>query len=106
MATKTEAPETLFRTTTILTTIITTRITATITITNKTVAVRKEGHELLSHPVRHVGKQTTPQKDGILEPTQPIDRLPDTDDRNDRIRSKNEQAKAIRRKLLKLQPKM
>ena len=60
---------------------------------------------MFTHPVRHVEKQTTPQKNFILEPMQPIDRLPGTEDRKDRVRSHSEPIKATLKNLLKLQPK-
>ena len=66
----------------------------------------KESQKLFIHPVRHVGRQTTPHRNATMEPMQPIDRLPGTEDWNDRIRSKKEPTKMTRMKLLKLQPKI
>ena len=51
----------------------------------KTVTKLKESQKLSTHPVRHVEKQTTPQRNAILEPMQPTNRLPGTDDRKDKI---------------------
>ena len=48
----------------------------------------EESQKLFIHPVRHVGRQTTPQRNATIEPMQPIDRLPGTEDRKGRIRSK------------------
>ena len=56
-------------------------------------------------PVRHVERQTTPQRNAIMEPTHPIDRLPGTEDRKDRIRSQKESIKKSRMKPLRVQPK-
>ena len=44
--------------------------------TTKTAIELKESQKLFTHPVRHVEKQTTPQRIVTLEPMQPIDRLP------------------------------
>ena len=52
-----------------------------IIVTTKTVTEPKKGLEVFTHPVRHVGKQTTPQKNATMEPMQPIDRLPGKEDR-------------------------
>ena len=49
--------------------------------------------KLLINPVRHVGRQTTPQRKTNMEPTQPKDRLPGTEDRKDKIRSKKQPIK-------------
>ena len=56
--------------------------------------------------MRHVEKQTTPQRNFTLEPMQPFDRLPGTEDRKDKIRTQKEPTKVILRKFLKLQPKI
>ena len=74
--------------------------------TTKTVTKLKESQKLSTHPVRHVEKQTTPQRIAILEPMQPTDRLPATDDRKDKIRCQREPTKVTLMKLLKLQPKI
>ena len=79
-------------TSTIITTIITT----------KRVTEPRESQKLITHPVRLVKKQTTPQKNATLEPMQPIDRLPGAEDLKDRIRSQREPVKATVLKLLKL----
>ena len=63
--------------------------TSTIIITKtKTITEQKESRKLFTHPVRHVEKQTTPQRNATLEPMQPIDRLPGIEDRKDKIRYK------------------
>ena len=67
-----------------------TSTTVITTTTTKTVTEPRESRKLLTHPVRFVEKQTTPQKNAILEPIQPIERLYVTDDRKDRIRYKKE----------------
>ena len=54
-----------------------------------------ENQDLPAHPVRHVVKLTTLQKNATLEETQMIDRLPGTDGRKDRIRSNKEILKTI-----------
>ena len=97
METKTVASITLSQTT------IQTRKTTT--TTTKTVTELKESRKLFFHPVRHVGRQTTPQGNAAMDSMQPIDRLPGTEDQKDRIRSKKEPTKATQMKLLKLQPK-
>ena len=72
----------------------------------ETVTELKESQKLFTHPVRHVEKQTTPQRNATLEPMQPIDRLLGIEDRKDRIRYQREPIKVILMKLLKLQPKI
>ena len=42
----------------------------------ETVTELKQSQKLFTHPVRHVVKQTILQRDAIVEPMQPIDRLP------------------------------
>ena len=59
----------------------------------------------VSPPLRHVEKQTTPQRNATLEPMQPID-PPGIEDRKDKIRFQREPIKVILMKLLKLQPKI
>ena len=64
-----------------------------LTTTTGTVTEPKESQKLFTHPVRHVVRQTIPQRDAIMEPMepmQPIDRLPGREDRKDKIRSKKE----------------
>ena len=56
--------------------------TKTTTIT-KTVTGLKERQKLSIHPVRHVERQTTAQKNATMEPMQPIDCLLGTEDRKD-----------------------
>ena len=77
-----------------------------ITTTTKTVTELKQNQKLLNNPVRHVERLTTPQRNDTMEPMQPIDRLPGTEDRKDRIRSTEEPIKVTRMKLLRLQPKI
>ena len=65
----------------------------------------EKSQKLFIHPVTHVGKQTTPQTNATMEPTQRMDHLPGTKDGKDRTRARKEPAKMIRLKLLRLQPK-
>ena len=58
------------------------------------------------HPVRHVARQTIPQRNVTTEPMQPIDRLPGKEDRKDKTRFKKEPIKLTRMKLLRLRPKI
>ena len=74
--------------------------------TKKTVTEPRESQTLFTYPLKHVEKQTTPQRNANLEPMQPIDRLPGTENRKDKIKSTKEPIKAILTKLLKLQPKI
>ena len=85
--------------------LIRTVMSTTIT-TTKTVTKLKESQKLSTHPVRHVGKQTTPQKNATLESMQPIDRLPGIEDQKYKIRYKREPIKLLLMKLLKLQPRI
>ena len=81
--------------------------TSTIIITTtKTVAELKESQKLFTHPVRHVEKQTTPQRNATLEPMKPVDRLPGIEDREDKIRCQKEPTKVTLMKFLKLQPQI
>ena len=80
--------------------------TSTIKTAIETVTEPRESRKLFTHPVKHVGKQITPQRIATLEPRQPKDRLPGTEDRKDKIRSRKEPIKAILTKLLNLQPKI
>ena len=73
---------------------------------NSNRAERKPKTVYRTHPVRHVEKQTIPQRIAILEPRQPIDRLPGIEDRKDKIRYQREPIKVTLLKLLKLQPKV
>ena len=79
---------------------------STILTTTETVTDPKESQELFTHSMRHVARQTIPQRNVIMEPMQQIDRLPGREDRKDKIRSKKEPIKLIRIKLLRLQPKI
>ena len=79
-----------------------TTTTTTTTTTTETVTELKESQKLFTHPVRHVEKQTTPQRNVTLEPMQPIDRLPGIEDRRDKIKYQREPIKVILMKLLKL----
>ena len=83
LETKTMAPITLSLTT------IQTKVTTT-TTTTKTVTELKESQNLFICPMRHVGRETTTQRQATLELMQPIDCLPGTEDRKDRTRSKKE----------------
>ena len=74
--------------------------------TTKTVTEQKESPKLFTHPVRHVEKQCTAQRSANLEPMQPIDRLPVTGDRKDKISTQEEPTKVTLMKFLKLQPKI
>ena len=76
------------------------------TTTTETLTQLKESQKLFTHPVRHVVRQTIPQRDAIMEPTQLIDRLSGREDRKDKIRSKKEPIKTTRMKLIKLQPEI
>ena len=62
---------------------------STIITTTKVVTEPKESQKLFTHPVRHVEKPTAPQTNATLEPMQPIDHLPGTEDQKDNIRSPN-----------------
>ena len=79
---------------------------STTTITTKTVIKLKESQKLFTHHVRHVEKQTTPQRNVILEPMQTINRIPGTEDRQDRIRSQKEPTKVSLMMLPRLHPKI
>ena len=86
--------------------LLTQTATSTITkTTTKTVTEPKGSQKLFTHPVRHVARQTIPQRNATMEARQQIDRLPGTEDRKDKIRSKREPIKMTRMKLLRLQPK-
>ena len=76
------------------------------TIITKTAIELKGSQKLSTHPVRHVEKQTTQQRNVTLEPIQPIDRLPGIEDRKDKISYQREPIKVIIMKLLNLQPKI
>ena len=77
-----------------------------LTTTTETITEPKESQKLFTHPVRHMARQTIPQKTAIMEPMQPIDRLPGKEDRNNKIRSKKEPINMTQMKLLRLQPKI
>ena len=83
---------------------LTRRATSTIltTTTTGTVTEPKESQKLFTHPVRHVVRETIPQRDAIMEPMQPIDRLPGREDRKDKIRSKKELFKMTQMKIARL----
>ena len=91
-------------------TVTPTPLTRTVMLTTitilETITELKESRKLFTHPLRHVEKQTTPQRNVILEPMQPIDRLPGTEDRKDRTRSQKEPTKMTLMKLLRLQPEI
>ena len=84
---------------------LTRTVMSTTTIT-ETVTELKKSQKLFTHPVRQVEKQTTPQRNVILEPMQPIDHLPGIEDRKDRIRPQEEPTKMTLMKLSRLQPKI
>ena len=81
-------------------------VMSTTTTITETVTELKESQKLFTHPVRQVEKQTTPQRNVILEPMQPIDRLPVTEDRKERIRPQKEPTKMTLMKLPSLQLKI
>ena len=83
-----------------------TAMSTILTTTTETVTEPKESQKLLTHPVRHVARQTIPQRNAIMEPMQPIDRLPGRQNRKDKIRSTKEPIKMTQMKLLRLQPKI
>ena len=85
---------------------LTRRAMSTTTTITKTVTEPKESQKLFTHPVRHMEKQTTPQKTVTSEPMQPIDRLPGIEDRKDKIRYQRQPIKVTLMNLLKLQPKI
>ena len=76
-----------------------------ITAITTTVIEQKESQKLLTHPVRHLEKQTTPQRDAILDPMQPIDHHLGTEDRKDRIRSSRETLRIVENKFSSGSPK-
>ena len=76
------------------------------TTITETVTELKQSQKLFTHAVRHVVRQTIPQRDAIVEPMQPIDRLPGREDWKDKIRSKKEPVKMAQLKLIRLQPKI
>ena len=75
-------------------------------ITGTTVTELKDSQKLFAHFVRHVGKQTTLQKDVNLEPMQPTDCFPGTNDRKHRMKSSGETPKTVHMKTLKPQSKI
>ena len=66
----------------------------------------EKSQKMFTHPARHVGRQTIARTNATMKPMQPIDRLPGTENRKDRIRSKKKPIKMTRMKLLRLQPKI
>ena len=72
------------------------------TTTTEKVTELKQSQKLFTHPVRHVVRQTIPQRDAIVEPMQPMDHLLGREDRKDKIRSKKEPIKMTRMKLIRL----
>ena len=69
---------------------ITIQTKKTTTTSEKTVTELKESQKSFIRPVRHVRKQTTPQRNATMDPMQPIDRLLGPEDQKDKIRSKKE----------------
>ena len=61
-------------------TVMSTTVTKTETVTKL-----KGSQKLFTHPVKHAVKETTPRRNATLEPMQPIDCLPGTEDRKDKI---------------------
>ena len=53
------------------------------TTTTKTITDPRESQKRFTHPVRHVERQTTPQKNATMEPRQPKERLPSKEDRKE-----------------------
>ena len=80
-----------------------TAMSKVVTTTTETVTEPKESQKLFTHPVRHVARQTIPQRNVIIEPMQLIDRLPGREERQDQVQEKP--IKMARMKLLRLQPK-
>ena len=78
----------------------------TTTATTKKVTEPRESRKVFIHPVRRAEKQTTPQRNVTLEPMQPIDRLPGTEDQKDRIRSQREPTKVTLMKFFRPQLKL
>ena len=76
------------------------------TTTTETLTEPKESQKLFTHPVRHVARQTIPQRTAIMEPMQPMDRLPGRKDRKDKIRSQKERIRMTQMEPLRLQPKI
>ena len=74
--------------------------------TIETVTEPNESQKLFTHSVRHMARQTIPQRNAIMEPMQPINGLSGRKDRKDKIRSKKEPTKMTRMKLFRLQPKI
>ena len=82
-----------------------TAMSTILTTTTETVTEPKESQKLFIHPVRHVARQTIPQRNATTEQIQPIDHLPGKEDWKDKIKSIKEPTKMTRRKLFRLQPK-
>ena len=75
-------------------------------ITKKSTLIEQKSQKLFTHPVRHVEKQTTPQRNAVLEPMQPIDHLRETLYQKDRVMSSKETTKTIQAMMFKLQLKI
>ena len=73
-----------------------------LTTTTGTVTELKESQKLFTQPLRHVVRQTIPQRDAIIEPMQPIDHLPGREDQKDKIRSKKELFKMTQMNIARL----
>ena len=71
---------------------------------NKNSNRAEKSRKLFIHLVRHVARQTIPQRNATTEPMQPIDRLPGKKGRKDKMGSKKEPIKMTRMTLLRLQP--
>ena len=83
-----------------------TAMSTILTSATETVIEPKANQKLFTHPVRHVARQTIPQRNVIMEPMQQIDRLHGREDRKDKIRSKKEPIKMTQMKLPRLQLKI
>ena len=83
-----------------------TRTTTSVLTTTKSVTEPRKNRKLFTHPRRQVKKHTIPLRKVTLEPMQPIDHLPGTEDRKDEISSRKKQIRATLMNILKLQPKI
>ena len=78
------------------------------TIPTRTIQIIKEtvNIDLSTHPVRPVVELTFPQRNVTLEQTQRTDRLPEIDDRTDKITPNREMLNATQMGMSKLQPRL
>ena len=49
-----------------------TAMSTILTTTTETVTEPKESQKLIAHPMRHVARQTIPQRNAVMEPMQPF----------------------------------